>query len=165
MKKIYLTWQEVEALISSVMAALRRQEYDALLAITRGGIIPGGMIAERLGISKVLVASVDFYSDENLALDWPVFMQFPVDNLLRGQHVLVVDDLWDRGKELTAVKERVELAGGTVTTFAMHYKPHRSIFPDSAPDVYTATTEDWIIYPWELDRSNYLAGDRGASPV
>ena len=137
MKKIYLTWQEVEQSIIALMPKLQEQTYDALLTITRGGIVPGGIISERLGLTQVLVASVDFYSDETLDLDWPVFMQFPNDNLLRGQHILIVDDVWDRGKEITAVKERVELAGGTTTTFAMHYKPQRSLFPDASPDYYT----------------------------
>lgn len=155
MKKIYLTWQEVEKQIINIIPQLKTQTYDAVLAITRGGIVPGGIIAEKLGVTNVLVASVDFYSDETLDLDWPVFIQFPVDGLLRGKHILIVDDLWDRGKEITSVKERVEQAGGTATTFAMHYKPHRSLFPDLAPDYYTNVTEDWIIYPWELDRSNY----------
>lgn len=155
MKKVYLSWHDVERLIVAIIPQLKNQHYDALLAITRGGIVPGGLVAERLGISKVLVASVDFYSDETLELDWPIFMQFPIDSLLGGNHVLIVDDLWDRGKEITSVKERVELAGGTATTFTMHYKPHRSLFPDLAPDYYTAITEDWIIYPWELERSDY----------
>jgi hypoxanthine phosphoribosyltransferase len=158
MKKVYLTWQEVEKLISEAIPQLKEYTFNAVLVITRGGIIPGGLLAERLGVSKILVASVDFYSDEEHDLDWPVFMQFPADGLLQGEHILVVDDLWDRGKEVTTVKERVELAGGKVTTFVMHYKPHRSIFPDAAPDFYTAVTEDWIIYPWELDRTGHRTG-------
>lgn len=157
MKKIYLTWREVEKLISGVIPRLQKQTYDAVLVITRGGIIPGGIIAERLGITKILVASVDFYSDEENNMDWPVFMQFPGDSLLSGENVLVVDDLWDKGKEVSFVKERVEQAGGRATTCVMHYKPHRSVFPDSKPDFYTATTEDWIIYPWELDRAGHNA--------
>ncbi len=155
MKRVYLTWREVEKLISGIIPQLAQQTYDAVLVITRGGIIPGGLIAERLGVTKVLVASVDFYSDEENDMDWPVFMQFPADSLLHGEHILVVDDLWDKGKEVTSVKERVEQVGGTVTTVVMHYKPHRSRFPDAAPDFYTATTKDWIIYPWELDRTGY----------
>lgn len=153
MEKIYLSWREFEKLISTVIPQLQKQNFDSLLAITRGGIIPGGLIAERLGISKVLIASVDFYSDEEGDMDWPVFMQFPMDTLLQGERVLIVDDIWDKGKETTAVRERVEQVGGTPTTFVMHYKPHRSIFPDLKPDYYTAITQDWIIYPWELDRS------------
>jgi len=152
-EKIYLSWEEVEQLINTVIPKLKERQYDSLLAITRGGIIPGGLIAEKLGIVKVLIASVDFYSDEESQMDWPVFMQFPVDSLLYGERVLVVDDLWDRGREVTSVRERVEQAGGTATTFVMHFKPHRSIFPDTAPDFYTAITKNWIIYPWELDRA------------
>ncbi len=155
MEKVYLSWEAVEQLINAVIPGLKERQYDSLLAITRGGIIPGGLIAEKLGIVKVLIASVDFYSDESSQMDWPVFMQFPVDSLLYGEHVLIVDDLWDRGREVTSVKERVEQAGGTATTFVMHYKPHRSIFPDAAPDFYTAITKDWIIYPWELDRAGH----------
>lgn len=155
MKKIYLTWSEVEKLILKVIPQLQKHQFDTVLVITRGGIIPGGIIAEKLGVKKILVASVDFYSDEEGNLDWPVFMQFPVDSLLQKEHILVVDDLWDKGKEVTFVRERVEQAGGEATTFVMHYKPHRSIFPDSTPDYYTATTEDWIVYPWEVSRANY----------
>lgn len=158
MEKVYLTWEKVERLIIDVMPQVREQQYDVVMGITRGGIIPAGIVAEQLGLSKVFVASVDFYSDEDSDLDWPVFMQFPVDSLLRGQHVLVVDDLWDRGKEVTSVRERVEQAGGTATTMVMHYKPHRSAFEDLAPDFYTAITEDWIVYPWEQDRSTLGAG-------
>lgn len=155
MNKIYLTWEGVETLIANTLPALKNFTFDAVLAITRGGIIPGGIIAERLGVTKVFVASVDFYSDETANMDFPVFMQFPVDSLLRGEHVLIVDDLWDKGREVTSVRERVEQTGGKATTFVMHYKPHRSIFPNSAPDFYTAITEDWIIYPWELNRDRY----------
>ncbi|MEZ4640186.1 MAG: hypothetical protein R2856_35395 [Caldilineaceae bacterium] len=45
MEKIYLTWQDVEELVSNVVMKLH-PPYDALLLI-RGGIIPGGMIARR----------------------------------------------------------------------------------------------------------------------
>ncbi|MFQ5614675.1 MAG: phosphoribosyltransferase [Anaerolineae bacterium] len=155
MTKVYLTWQDVEKLIFDVYSRVRGYDYDALLAITRGGIIPGGILAGKLGIYQVLIASVDFYEDESIDLNLPVFMQFPADSLLRGKRVLVVDDLWDRGREVMTVKERVEQAGGRPITFVMHYKPHRSIYPNHAPDFYTAITEDWIIYPWEQNRSQY----------
>jgi len=160
MEKIYLTWQDVERLILAAIPQLKAQKFDTILAITRGGIIPGGIIAERLGVLNVLVASVDISLDEEHNLDLPVFMQFPGDSLLQGERILIVDDVWDKGKEVTSVKERVEQAGGIAATFVMHYKPHRSIYPDSAPDYYTAITEDWIIYPWELSKSGYGVGSK-----
>jgi hypoxanthine phosphoribosyltransferase len=67
--------------------------------------------------------------------------------------VLIVDDVWYRGKEIVSVTERVEQAGGHPTSVVLHYKPKFSQFEDKGPDFYAAETEDWIIYPWEVDRS------------
>ena len=53
MEKVYLSWEAVEQLINAVIPQLKTRHYDSLLAITRGGIIPGGLIAEKLGITKV----------------------------------------------------------------------------------------------------------------
>ncbi len=151
-KKIYLSWFDVDKLIISMLPRLQGSNFDLVIAITRGGIVPAAILAERLAIQQVLVASVAFYEDEELHLDWPVFMQFPDDSLLRAKHALIVDDIWDRGKQVVSVTERVKYAGGQSRSAVLHYKPHRSQFPDKAPDVYAAQTEDWVIYPWDAER-------------
>lgn len=151
-KRVYLTWPDVDKMISTLTPRLMGYSYDIVLAITRGGIVPAAIIAERLHISQVLVASVDFYEDEEHDLDWPVFMQFPADSALRGKQVLIVDDIWDRGKQVVNVTERVNQAGGRPYSAVLHYKPQRSHFPDKSPDFFGVQTTDWIIYPWEVDR-------------
>jgi hypoxanthine phosphoribosyltransferase len=152
-QRLYLTWNDVAKLVSKMMSGLQTRDYDVVLAITRGGIVPSAIISERLAVPQVLVASVDFYEDPKHDLDWPVFMQFPADSFLRGKYVLIVDDVWNRGKEMVSVSERVDQAGGSPSSAVLHYKPHRSQFPDKSPDFYAEETKDWIIYPWELDRS------------
>jgi hypoxanthine phosphoribosyltransferase len=151
-KKIYLSWYDVDRLINSLTPRLEAYENEIIIAITRGGIVPGAIIAERLAVPQVFVASVDFYEDEEHDLDWPVFMQFPADSFLRGKQVLIVDDVWDRGKQVVNVTERVKQAGGKPLSSVLHYKPHRSDFPDKSPDFFASETKDWIIYPWEVDR-------------
>ena len=152
MNKIYLSWADVDKLVVGLTPRLQGYDHDLVIAITRGGIIPGAIIAERLVIQQVLVASVDFYEDESHEFDWPVFMQFPADSFLRGKQVLIVDDIWNRGKQVVSVAERVEQAGGYPRSVVLHYKPHRSQFPDKAPDFYAEETADWVIYPWEVER-------------
>jgi len=151
-KKIYLSWSDVDKLISSLVPRLEAYACDLVIAITRGGIIPAAIMAERLAIQQVLVASVDFYEDEEHDLDWPVFMQFPADSFLRGKQTLIVDDIWDRGKQIVNVTERVKQAGGRPLSMVLHYKAHRSDFPDKSPDFYASETSDWVIYPWEVER-------------
>ncbi len=152
LKKVYLTWSDVDQLIAAMVPRLRTYSYDVVIAITRGGIIPGGIIAEHLGIQQVLIASVDFYEDESREFDWPVFMQFPADSFLHDKQVLIVDDVWYRGKEVLSVTDRVEQAGGRPISVVLHYKPEHSMFEDKAPNFYAAKASDWIIYPWEIDR-------------
>jgi hypoxanthine phosphoribosyltransferase len=150
---VYLSWNDVDNLIScELMPQLRKLDFDVVLAITRGGIVPAGMIAEQLAIQQILVASVDFYEDSEHELDLPVFMQFPSDSLLRGQRVLIVDDVWYHGLETLSVSERVEQAGGRPTSVVLHYKPKYSRFEDKTPDFFAAESDDWIIYPWEVER-------------
>lgn len=151
-KRVYLSWQDVDKLITGLIPRLQGYNHELVVAITRGGIIPGALIAERLSLDQVLVASVDFYEDEEHDLDWPIFMQFPADRFLRNKQVLIVDDIWDRGKQVVSVTERIEQAGGEALSAVLHYKPHRSQFADKTPTFYGAKTTDWIIYPWEVDR-------------
>ncbi len=55
--------------------------FDALVMITRGGIIPGGLIAEALNIKHILTAAVEFASENApRLLAWPTFFQFPDDH-------------------------------------------------------------------------------------
>jgi hypothetical protein len=119
--------------------------------ITRGGIVPGGLIAEALDIRYILTAAVEFQGGEN-RLAWPTFLQFPSDALLRDRRVLIVDDIWAHGRTITTVKGRVQAAGGTPEVAVLHYKPGSNLFREAGPEHYAAITDRFIIYPWEAQR-------------
>src|SRR5512139_3591066 len=89
----FLTWQDVDKLIDYLLPQLVGP-YDALLMITRGGIVPGGLIAEALDIRYILTAAVEFSEVGQSRLAWPAFLQFPEEGLLRKKRVLIVDDIW-----------------------------------------------------------------------
>jgi hypoxanthine phosphoribosyltransferase len=147
-----LTWQDVDQLIQHLLPQFET-EFDAMLMITRGGIIPGGMLAEAMNITHILTAAVDFPAEmerERSGLfAWPRFIQFPDDDKLRGRRCLLVDDVWGSGRTITAVKSRVSAAGGFSWTCVMHFNPNRSLFGNLRPDYYAAVTDAFIIYPWE----------------
>jgi hypoxanthine phosphoribosyltransferase len=143
-------WPKLEELVKQ-LAEQVRGEYDVLLAITRGGLVPAGMLAYLLGIRDILVAAVAFYDDDGRARDQPTFLQFPADPLLHGKRVLIVDEVWDTGTTIDAVIERVRLGGGTPTTAVLHYKPARSKVA-SVPDHYVVSTDAWVVYPFKYGR-------------
>ncbi|HON42876.1 MAG TPA: phosphoribosyltransferase family protein, partial [Bacillota bacterium] len=93
-----------------------------------------------------------FYTGEGRTLDKPVFLQFPGDPHLAGKRILVVDDVWDSGRTIVAVRERIERVGGEPRTAVLHYKPTHSAFPDLSPDYHAAEVDGWIVYPWDPSR-------------
>jgi hypothetical protein len=150
-----LTWDDVDKLMDVLLTQLRDAGvFDGLVMVTRGGIIPGGMICEALDIRDVLTASVRFpasIADQPLAA-WPEFLMFPPDELLEDRRILIVDDVWGSGRTSTAVQGRIQAAGGRPATCVMHFNPYRSLFNKARPNYYGAVTDAWIVYPWEVDR-------------
>lgn len=154
MRTEMLTWSDVDRLIDVLLPQVRAVGlFDAIILITRGGIIPGGMLAEALNIRHLLIAAVNFPSTEQSGLmAWPSFLQFPADELVRGRRTLIVDDVWGSGRTSTAVRGRVESSGGEPFTCVLHFNPYRSLFNKKKPDFYGAVTDAYIVYPWEVDK-------------
>lgn len=150
-----LTWEEVDRLIDQLVPQFE-VEFEAMVLITRGGIIPGGMLAEALGVTHILTAAVDFPAKIEMEktgfFSWPRFLQFPEDKLLAERKTLVVDDVWGSGLVITTVKNRIVSAAGFPYTCVLHYNPYRNLFGNLRPDYYAAITDAHIIYPWEIDR-------------
>jgi uncharacterized protein len=150
-----VSWEEVDRLIDHLLPQFRR-EFRAMVMITRGGLIPGGLLAEAMNITHILTAAVDFpaqfASQKSSLMAWPEFIQFPAEDKLRGRPTLIVDDVWGSGRTITAVKNRVSAAGGFPDTCVLHLDPSRSLFGSLRPDYYAAVTDAYIVYPWEIDR-------------
>lgn len=157
MDKDFHSWERIDQLVrEQLIPQINAADYDAVLAITRGGMIPACLVSEVLDIRNVLTAAVMFYTDVEQTLDEPVFLQFPSDALLVGKRVLIVDDVWDSGKTAYSVREKVRRAGGKPTVAVIHYKPGKSRFPGDGPDFYALETDAWIVYPWDPERERLL---------
>ncbi len=159
MRREVLTWNDVDQLIDHLIPQFEG-EFEAMVMITHGGIIPGGLLAEALKMDIILTASVDFPAEpkeerekeKTRWLAWPKFLQFPDTSLLSGNRILIVDDVWGSGRTITAVRNRVSGAGGIPSTCVLHFNPFRNLFGSYRPDYYAATTDAYIVYPWEIAR-------------
>lgn len=150
MQKTVLAWNDIEAMVRRLIDRIGDVDrYDLMLVITRGGMVPACLVSEWTGLRNILVAAVMFYTGVGETADRPIFLQFPPDPFLKDRRVLIVDDIWDSGRTIMAVRERVEAAGGHPETAVLHYKPARSMFPGHRPDYFVEETDAWIVYPWE----------------
>ncbi|MCB0247859.1 MAG: phosphoribosyltransferase, partial [Anaerolineae bacterium] len=60
-RKEVLSWTDVDRLIEELLPQFSTS-YDALMMVTRGGIVPGGILSEALGIKYILTAAVEFHT-------------------------------------------------------------------------------------------------------
>jgi xanthine phosphoribosyltransferase len=120
--------------------------FKAVVAVTRGGLVPAAIVARELGIrviETVCVASYDYDKQGEITVLKPVAASF--SDAAQGQGVLIVDDLVDTGATAKVVREMLPKAH-----FATVYAK-----PSGRPLVDTFVTEvsqdTWIYLPWDME--------------
>jgi xanthine phosphoribosyltransferase len=119
--------------------------FEAVVAITRGGLVPAAIVARELGIrviETVCVASYDY--DKQGAISVLKAVGERIVGGDAGAKVLIVDDLVDTGATARVVREMLPKAH-----FASVYAK-----PAGRPMVDTFVTEvsqdTWIYLPWDM---------------
>jgi xanthine phosphoribosyltransferase len=120
--------------------------FDAMVCITRGGLVPAAIVARELGIrviETVCIASYHEYKTQG-GLQILKGLGSELQKFGEGEKVLVVDDLVDTGTTFKVVRELLPKAH-----FATVYAK-----PAGRPLVDTFITEvsqdTWIYFPWDL---------------
>ena len=121
--------------------------FEAIVCITRGGLVPAAIVARELGtrlIETVCVASyLDYKNQSELTVLKDVAPAVKALGDGKGKGVLVVDDLTDTGKTARIVRDMLPNAH-----FATIYAK-----PAGRPMVDTFVTEvsqdTWIYFPWD----------------
>lgn len=119
--------------------------FEALVCITRGGLVPAAIIARELEIRLIESVCIASYHDYSTQGDLQLIKDItPSLRANGGKGVLVVDDLVDTGKTLALVHTLLPEA---------HYA---AIYakPQGRPLVNTFITEvsqdTWIYFPWDM---------------
>jgi xanthine phosphoribosyltransferase len=120
--------------------------FDAIVCITRGGLVPAAIVARELNVRVIETISVLSYRDYDNKGEVSVIKGLApeVTGLhAKGKRVLIVDDLVDTGKTARVVRDLLPNAH-----FATVYAK-----PMGRPLVDTFITEvsqdTWIYFPWD----------------
>lgn len=134
-----IAWAEVEILAHSVAEAARDFAPSAILAITRGGLIPATLIAHRLGVRRIETIQAASYSSDH---DQDAVRLGPAPRFADSERVLIVDDLIDTGVTINAVGSLYPTAK-TAVLLNKHPTANADFTGKRAP------SGDWIVFPWE----------------
>ena len=113
-----LTWADIDEEVDKLVAR-RKNRVDAVYGIPTGGSVVAALVAGKLGV--------------------------PLADSPTGPAVLVVDDLIDTGRTMSAIRSY----GGEFTD-ALFRKPYSP--PALAPGA--TTVSEWLAFPWERDNGD-----------
>lgn len=126
-------------------------EYDAVLAINRGGLIPGVYISNQLDI-PLGVVDVNSY-DGMVQREFKYNGWLLPPNLPFKPNVLIVDDIIDSGKSIVMVSEMVGVVANKVGICVGIKRKGVSLerIPEDIPVVYIKDVNPgvWVAFPYE----------------
>jgi hypoxanthine phosphoribosyltransferase len=137
--KEYYSWNEIEELVKDIANLIQRSKknYNLILAITNGGLVPARLLARELDINNIQfipIRNKKLYREEMLSLD-------------RNRKYLVVDDIYDTGDTFSKVFAIVKDFDCDFAFLMSRYKDN------NAPLVAKILNhEKWVVFPWEIKR-------------
>ena len=128
-----VSWDEMDRLVAGLAERLVGEEFDLLLAITRGGLVPAGMLAYRLRIRNILVAAVEYYDERRPARPASDVPPVPGRSApARPAGARRRRGLGQRDDDPRGDRARSARPAAIPTTVVLHYKPSHSVGPGRA---------------------------------
>ncbi len=142
---IYISWDELQRdtrLLCRKILELG-EEFDSIIAVTRGGLIPAAIVARELDLRLVdTICVVTYKGDQAQQAGDAEILKAPEGD---GSRALLIDDLVDTGRTARAIRERLPNA-----RFATVYaKPEGEPLVDLV--VRTVPQKTWIRFPWDTE--------------
>ena len=137
-----LSWDRIQQDSATLAAKLGGQgQWQGIVAVARGGLVPAALVARALGIRTVETVSIATYHDERLGE--PELLK-PPSAAGDGAGWLVIDDLVDTGTTMKIIRALLPRAHVGV----LYAKPVGLPLADSF--VAQFPQDSWIDFPWEM---------------
>ena len=121
-----VSWNEIESLIEKLSKNILKlsRHFSSITTVSRGGLIPSRLLADALGIKKILV-----------------------DQKMISSNSLFVDDIYDSGKTFYDALPNVDNSSKFV--FATLFARRGMDYPEQL--VYAEKTFDasYVVFPWD----------------
>lgn len=146
-KKFY-SWNEYSIDIADLKSRLNPDDYDVVVGIARGGLIPAVELSHYL--NKPLVPLV-WQTRDGVP---PTALESYFTQHIIQKRILLVDDICDSGETFLQVYNAIYNGGIEVTkltSVCLHYNCGEDLFQ---PDIWAKQLNKkekpiWLCYPWE----------------
>lgn len=141
-EKIYIDWHEFHTHVKTLAEKLKSKEhkFNRIIAVSRGGLIPAGILAYEMNIRNCETINFSSYDDDYMRADEEIEIKnelFSVDS-----QTLIIDDLADSGRTLKILRKHYPDA-----YIACVYAKPKGI---EAADCFVQDLPDkWVVFPWD----------------
>ena len=134
---------------------------DYIIGIWRGGTPVGIAVQELLNYHEypsdhIAIRTSSYVGIEQQNEEIRVHgLHYIIENVNAENSILIVDDVFDSGRSIVAVLERISVlsrrnAPEIIRIATVYYKPKKRKV-DIVPDYYVHETDDWLVFPHELE--------------
>lgn len=135
-----LTFSDILTMTDDLAQKLPNRPWKGILAVTRGGLVPAGILSQTLDIRRIEVINMKSYEDKQQS-----HLEVLNQPHLEGdeENWIIVDDLSDSGKTLKHIKDLYPKAFYAVLLVKPNGKEVPDLFSQEFPQ------DIWIHFPWE----------------
>ena len=141
-EKLYISWTDFHQDVKNLAAKIKTGgvAYNKIVAVSRGGLLPAGILAYELDIRSCETVNMSSYDGENCRDDKDI--EIAPAAIDADAQTLIVDDLSDSGRTFRLLRRLYPQA----VFVAVYSKPAGR----DAVDIYCRDMPDnWIVFPWD----------------
>jgi hypoxanthine phosphoribosyltransferase len=143
-------WEGFYQLARTLTGRIRTSGFlpDLIVAISRGGLVPARVLADRLDLFDLATLKIEHY--HAMHKQPRARVRYPLTAQVEGRRVLLVDDVSDTGDSLQLATEHLLERGrpARLRSAVLHHKRVSSFEPDYFAEAVVEWR--WIIYPWAV---------------
>ncbi len=140
-EKEYISYDEIVEECKKLAGRIKNNNFNKIIAITRGGMVPACLLAQFLDIRTIDSIALVSYGNDDKQTELKCLLAPNVDI---DEQTLFVDDLYDSGNTYKYIKKQYPQAKCAVVY---------TKYADAALD-FSATLkakDKWLVFPWEFD--------------
>ena len=139
--KIYINWNEFQSHVKVLATKLKKQQnFNRIIAISRGGLIPAGILSYELDIRNCETINVSSYDHDSIRADADIEISGIIKNI--DSKTLIIDDLADSGRTLRILRQLYPDA----YVACVYAKPKGA---DAADCFAQELPDKWVVFPWD----------------
>ena len=160
-----VSWERVEELVLELANRIQHDGYqpDIIIAIGRGGYVPGRLLADYLDSMNLTSIKIEHYVASHKQPVTTII--YPLSTNVTNQNVLLVDDVSDSGDTFTVALEHIQQRSSPkeVRTAVVHHKRTSSYIPYYYGEELIEWS--WLIYPWaQVEDISVLVSEMAPRP-